>query len=185
MSVEPSRRSTLPVSHARALIVLNRQRTKKINPPRFRQLIQALLEELELERVELGVHLVGTPEMTRLNETFLRHAGSTDVITFDYGDGAWPASGRTAPSTAPTPKSVHGEIFICVDEAVRQARRFGVTWQLEVARYVIHGLLHLIGFDDGTIAKRRRMKREENRCLRRLSRRFSLAQLAGPGRIPA
>ena len=43
---------------------------------------------------------------------------------------------------------LHGEIFICVDEAIRQARRFGTIWQSEIVRYLIHGVLHLLGFDD-------------------------------------
>ena len=68
--------------------------------------------------------------------------------------------------------------FICVDEAVFQARKFGTSWQSETVRYVVHGVLHLLGHDDLRAAARCKMKREENRLLRELSRRFSLAQLA-------
>ena len=93
--------------------------------------------------------------MTRLNETFLRHKGSTDVITFDYAD---------------KPKSpLYGEIFICIDDVMANARRFGVTPRNELLRCVVHGMLHLSGFDDIKPAARRRMKREENRLLRKLS----------------
>ncbi len=84
---------------------------------------------------ELGVHLIGAGEMARLNETFLGHEGSTDVITFNHREGA-PAG------------KLYGEIFICVDDALVQARRFRVWWQAEVARYLVHGLLHLEGWDD-------------------------------------
>jgi probable rRNA maturation factor len=68
-------------------------------------------------------------------------------------------------------------LFICLDDAVKQAREFRTTWQEELARYVIHGLLHLRGFDDLEPAARRVMKREENRLLRRAGRAFTLAQL--------
>ena len=52
---------------------------------------------------------------------------------------------------------------------MKQAREFGTTWQSEVVRYVIHGLLHLRGHDDLKPAERRVMKREENRLLKRVA----------------
>jgi probable rRNA maturation factor len=64
-----------------------------------------------------------------------------------------------------------------MDEALLQAKKFGVSWQSEVVRYVIHGVLHLLGHDDLRTDLRRTMKREENRLVRRLAGRFSLAQL--------
>jgi probable rRNA maturation factor len=73
---------------------------------------------------------------------------------------------------------LHGELFICLDDAVAQAREFRTTWQAELARYVIHGVLHLRGFDDTTPAARRKMKRAENALLRGLARRLALARLA-------
>lgn len=140
------------------LTIHNRQRTRDLHARRLRQIVTILLVELlGLEEVELGITLVAVPQMTRLNEAFLHHAGSTDVITFDYSE---PESRTREPRTA-----VHGEIFVCVDEAVRQARRFRTTWQSEVVRYVVHGVLHLLGHDDHRAADRRRMKRAENRLL--------------------
>lgn len=145
----------------------NRQRVRAVDTMLFRRLARQLLRDiLRVPRYELAVHLVEAPEMTRLNQTYLSHAGSTDVITFDYGNEE-----QAAPY-------LHGEIFICLDEAVRQAGQFGVTWQSELARYFIHGVLHLLGFDDRTIVSRRKMKREENRLLRELSRNQVLARLA-------
>src|SRR5213596_1423422 len=83
------------------------------------------------------------------------------------------------------PKHLHGEIFICIDDAVKQARQFRTTWQSELVRYLIHGVLHLVGYDDLTLAGRCVMKREENRLLRMLSRRFSFRHLANPRPSPA
>jgi len=139
---------------------------------------------------ELGIHLVAAPEMTRLNKQFLHHAGSTDVITFNHEDRGVQAS-PTVP-TGPVKlaadrqdgcSALWGEIFICLDEAVVQARRFRTTWQSEVARYLIHGLLHLHGYDDRNPAALLRMKREENRLLREVSRRFTLQRLARNPRL--
>ena len=151
------------------LSVASRQRTAKVNRRRLRQIIAALLADLEVENAELGIHLIATPEMTRLNEKFLRHTGPTDVITFNYL-----VPGSQAPD--PRPK-IHGEIFICTDEAIRQARQYGTSWQSEIVRYLVHGILHLLGFDDSRAGARRKMKREENRRLRELSRRFPLSKL--------
>ncbi|HKW29239.1 MAG TPA: rRNA maturation RNase YbeY [Verrucomicrobiae bacterium] len=153
------------------VVLANRQRTRSLNPHLLKQIASALLVDLKIEDAELGVHLIATPEMTRLNERFLRHEGSTDVITFDYSD-----AGRRAPAAR---QQLYGEIFICVDEAVLQAHRYGTSWQLEILRYLVHGVLHLLGHDDSHTGERRKMKREEDRRVRELSRRFSLAQ---PGR---
>ena len=162
------------------LALLNRQRTKKINTRLLREIVQQVLVELKIESVEsveLGISLVGAREMTLLNETFLKHEGSTDIITFDYQE---PGTGSRKPEL-----KLHGELFICVDEAILQAKRFRSTWQSEIVRYVVHGILHLLGHDDLKPALRRRMKREENRLVRRLARKISFAQLSRTAKIGA
>lgn len=161
------------------VVFANRQRTKKIHLRLLKQMVKALLADLEIAKAELEINLITTPAITRLNGKFLRHAGSTDVITFDYTENVAPASRlhQSACSRAGG-ATLHGEIFICVDEAVLQARRFRTSWQLEIIRYLVHGVLHLVGHDDSGNRERRKMKREESRLLRALSRRFSLAQLA-------
>jgi probable rRNA maturation factor len=65
---------------------------------------------------------------------------------------------------------------------MKQAREFRTTWQGELARYVIHGLLHLCGHDDLSPKPRRKMKREENRLLRAVSKQFLLSRLARAGK---
>jgi probable rRNA maturation factor len=166
------------------LVLRNRQRVRRVNGTLLRRVVRSLLAELlGVAPWELGVHLVGAAEITRLNEQFLRHAGPTDVITFDYAAGFQPAA-RQARRAAVLPdrlgagRALQGEIFICVDEAVRQARRFRTTWQSELVRYVVHGVLHLRGGDDRRAAARRVMKREEDRLLRKLADRVPLAKLA-------
>ena len=147
--------------------VFNRQRTKAVNRPLLKQIIGGLLADLEVAQAEIGIHLVGAKEMARVNWQFLQHEGSTDVITFDHG-----SSHKTGETF------LNGELFVCVDDAVAQARQFKTTWQSEVVRYVVHGILHLMGHDDLKPDLRRAMKREENRCLQALARKFSLAQIA-------
>ena len=172
-----------------SVTVANRQRARKINLRLLKKIVAALLAELEIQTAEIGICLVAAPEMTRLNETFLKHKGSTDVIAFDYQDSVGQASSlshskirkvRDGQDVCPT---LYGDIFVCVDEAVLQARKFGTNWQSEVVRYIVHGVLHLVGFDDSSAGARRRMKRAEGRLLGKLSRRFSLAQLSRPAKM--
>jgi rRNA maturation RNase YbeY len=147
------------------LILKNRQQVRKIDLRLLRQIIRsALADDFKLEQFELGIHLVGARDMALINEQFLNHEGSTDVITFDHAE-------------APAETAVHGEIFICLDDAVAQARAFGTSWQAELVRYVVHGVLHLLGYDDLNPPARRIMKREENRLLKQLAARFAFRKL--------
>ena len=163
-----------------SIIIANRQRTKKINLRLLKQITKALLAELEIENTELGINLVGTKEMGELNWKFLRHKGSTDVITFDHNGSAKTRLTRTL-----APPSLHGELFVCVDDAISQAKQFKTNWQSEIVRYIVHGILHLLGHDDLKSNLRRKMKREENRLLRGLSKKFSLAQIGGGSKLRA
>lgn len=169
------------------VVLTNRQRKRRINLRRLKQIADALLVDLKIADAELGVHLVAAPEMIRLNETHLHHAGATDVIAFDYADSGGPCFVTTPKVRAPARccPPLHGDIIICVDEAVRAARRFRTSWQWEIVRYLVHGVLHLQGHEDSHPGARRRMKREEDRRLRSLVRRFSLAQRAHPAKLPA
>ena len=159
------------------ITIANRQRTKKFNTRVLKEIVSALLVKLEVTQGEIGVHLVGAAEMAGVNWQFLQHSGSTDVITFDH---------REAVLVPDHPElELYGELFVCVDDALKQAEAFRTTWTSEVVRYVVHGVLHLLGHDDLTPALRRRMKRAENGLVRRLAGRFSLAQLSRAAKLDA
>ncbi len=149
----------------------NRQRERRVDTVLLRALLRALLEELlGFSSYEMAVHLVSSRKMAQINGQFLRHEGPTDVITFDLQHGYGPGA-----QTQGTDLS--GEIYICVSVANKQSLDFGTSWQEEIARYAVHGVLHLMGHDDQAPAKRKVMKREENRLIRALGRRFNLARL--------
>ncbi len=133
------------------LVISNRQRDRKVDTRALRSLVETVQAEAG-QAAELGLHLVSARRSAELNQQFLGHEGPTDIITFDQGS---------------TRDRLCGELFICVAEAIRQAREFGTTWDEEVRRYVIHGILHLRGLDDLEPAARRIMKREENRLVKR------------------
>ena len=159
------------------IVVANRQRARKINLRLLKEITVALLADLKIKEAELGINLVAAREMTLVNETFLHHKGSTDVITFDHSNAE--SGTRNAES------QIHGEVFVCIDDAILQAKQFQTIWQSEVVRYIVHGVLHLIGHDDLKPQLRRKMKSEENRLVRRLSKKFSLAQIGGAPKLRA
>ena len=145
------------------IVVANRQRTRRLDRKLIEEIAQEVLTGLGVENVALGLHFVSAKEMARVHQQFMNIAGSTDVITFDHG--------------SEPPTSVHGEIFISVEDAIAQAREFKTTWQSEVARYVIHGILHLLGFDDLKPAARKKMKQAENRLVKKIAARLDLRAL--------
>jgi probable rRNA maturation factor len=171
----------------RTLSLLNRQRVRRVDLRLLRRIVQALLRETWPNgSFDLVFYMVAGTEMTRLNEAFLHHKGSTDVITFDYAEREGQAS-RLSTSGAEvrlirgrrdtSPTLLHGEIFVCLDEAVSQARRFHAIWQSELVRYVVHGALHLLGYDDQNDRARRRMKEAEDTLVRQLAHQFDFRGL--------
>lgn len=178
---------------SRTLVIRNRQRTRPIDTTLLRRIvISVLTEHLHIPSHELCFHLVDADEMARVNETFLQHTGSTDVITFDHAEDAdaldkgpitgpisGPAPSPTAPALPPgAPRPLHGEIFISIPDALAQAEEFNSHWTEELTRYVIHGLLHLVGYDDLRPAARRLMKRAENRLVVATRKAFPLQELS-------
>jgi len=92
---------------------------------------------------EVFVWLISDRRMAVLHQQFLGQVGPTDVLTFQ-----------------------HGEIFISVETARRHARAFGNSLTRELELYIVHGLLHLHGFDDQTPAEARKMKTAQEKILR-------------------
>jgi probable rRNA maturation factor len=149
------------------LLIRNRQRRCGVNRRHLGRIVRSLLvEDLHCEEFELGIHFVSDLVMTGMNRVHLGHDECTDVITFGYDEG----EGRLG-----------GDIFICIEEARRQAGRYHTSWQREVVRYVAHGILHLCGYDDATPPLRRRMKRVEDRLVALAAERYSLARVGSGG----
>jgi probable rRNA maturation factor len=147
------------------IVLRNQQRIRGIQPAFLRKIVVAVLNKMPgVLEFEIGIHLVSRSRMKQMNETYLQHKGSTDVITFDYGD-------------ITRPNWLAGDIFICVSEAVDQARVFGTSWQSEVVRYVAHGILHLRGYDDHSAGEKKKMKRAEDRIVGELARDFDLKKI--------
>jgi probable rRNA maturation factor len=149
------------------IVVRNRQRACLVQTQSLaRAALHLLHSELRLSSYALGIHLLSLPAMAKLNRRWLRHDGPTDVITFNHHH-ADPAL------------DLYGEIFLCPPQAILQAQLYRIHWTRELARHLVHGVLHLKGYDDQHPRSRRVMKRHENRCLLRLARAIDLRQISG------
>ena len=112
----------------------------------------------------LGVILADRETVHRLNREFLAHDYATDVLSFPLDE------------TAAAERLVDGEVYVDLDTAAERAPEFGTTFEDEARRYVVHGLLHLMGYDDATDAERAAMRRLEDLYLRAEERRKGRAE---------
>lgn len=129
---------------------------------RIRQIALGVLEAHRVRDAMLSIALVPSRAIARLNRAHLGHTGATDVISFALR--ATPgASGR---------QPVVGDIYIAPDVARTNARRFGGGVREELARLVVHGTLHVLGYDhpEGDSRTASPMWRRQERLLAKLSR---------------
>ena len=81
-----------------------------------------------------------------INQRFLQHDYFTDIITFDYSEG----------------EKISGDLFISVDSVRENSIEYGTEFEEELHRVIVHGILHLIGYDDHTDKEIRTMRSKEN-----------------------
>jgi probable rRNA maturation factor len=120
----------------------------------FRAVAEAVLAGEGVRAAVLSIALVDNPTIHRLNKQFLDHDEPTDVLTF--------------PLSGPGAKTLEGELVIGTEVARAVARERGHDEKAELALYVIHGVLHLCGYDDTTAVARRKIRERERHYLRLL-----------------
>lgn len=95
---------------------------------------------------EVRARLVGDAEMSRSHERYCGVSGTTDVITFNLGAG--PGGEPDPGGEARSASAMDVDLLICIDEAARAAAARGHGVEREVLLYVVHGVLHCLGYDD-------------------------------------
>ena len=121
------------------------QELVKLDRPRLREIVMQVMAEEDIKDYEISLAFVDNPTIHGINKRFLEHDEPTDVITFPYSSG----------------KVLVGELVIGVEVALEQARVGGHEVDAELALYVIHGLLHLVGYDDKDAHDRKQMRVRE------------------------
>lgn len=123
---------------------------KKIRKSKFHDLIKSLSVELNFLVSNLEINFISGEDIHAMNKSYLKHDYTTDIITFNYSDSL---------------QQIDGEIFISIDDALSNSKKFRVTLSDELVRLVIHGILHLLGYDDQNLTDKKIMKRLENKLL--------------------
>jgi probable rRNA maturation factor len=137
--------------------VVNLQRHVRVSTRRLRSTAERALRALGRADRDVHVSVVDDLVIRRLNARYLRRRTTTDVLAFDL--------------EAPGPSRLMGEVIVCADTAKRQARRVGVSVALELDLLVVHGLLHLAGWDDHEPREARLMHEREREILAEIGRR--------------
>ncbi len=142
------------------ITIRNLQTKVSIRLPRINQVARRALKHVDIHGGELAIIFVAPGRMKTLNTRYLKHSYATDILTFDY-------SGPSAKNK----KYIHAEIVIAPAVAVRNAKAFSLPYHEEMELYVIHGVLHLAGYDDrspGDIARMREKERELVELIKKL-----------------
>ena len=139
------------------VVVVDRQTVLTLPTERLIHLARATLQSRRVSHALVTIYLVDDPQSQALNRRLLNHDWPTDVITSVIAE---------AELDADAPQPIEAELIISTETAVRQAPEHGATAWDEVGRYVVHGLLHLLGHDDAHEEDAQRMRLEETRMLR-------------------
>lgn len=133
-------------------------RQTSVRPTTLRRMTQSVLQQAGHPSASLSLTLVGKTRMQRLNRTFRQRDYATDVLAFPMQDASQSSLAFV------------GDVVICVPVALSQASRFGNTPDEEILRLLIHGTLHLLGYDHETTEQEaKRMTRKEQAIFRRLT----------------
>ena len=124
------------------------------------RLVSLLKQEYNLNIFSLSISFIKSNELREVNKNYLNHDYDTDVITFNYSKKL---------------KEIDGEILISFEDAESNSKKFGVIYANELSRLIIHGMLHLLNYDDSDKANKKIMKKEEKRLINK----FNFALLAG------
>ncbi|MBC8477943.1 rRNA maturation RNase YbeY [bacterium] len=127
---------------------VHNESSQPVNRAVLARIGRKVLERQGVKEAVVNIVVVDNREISQLNEQYLNHKGPTDVITFQYDDNP-----------------VSADLFISSEQARKQAVEYKVSSNNELARLVIHGLLHLTGYSDDTPGRRGSMHRREDSLL--------------------
>jgi probable rRNA maturation factor len=117
--------------------------------------IVSTVEKKKRKAGELNFVFCSDDYLLEINKQYLNHDTYTDIVTFDYS--------KNNPTQA-----VSGDIFISIDRVKENALKFSKSFEDELHRVIIHGVLHLLGYKDKTKTAKEEMTKEEDNCLKKL-----------------
>lgn len=126
------------------------------------QTVKTVLTREGIRSADLSIVFVNDSKMKSLNKAYLGRSYATDVLAFNFHEQLPLEKKKQSPESR---QEVCGEIIISAAMAARNGREFGSSVQEELQLYVIHGLLHLLGFDDGSASDKERMREKERELM--------------------
>lgn len=153
--------------------VNNHQSLFSVDPDRITGAVCSVLDANDISYGEISVAIVDDARIQLLNRKHLNHDYPTDVLSFLY----------ESQLSAGTDRSVDGELVVNVDMACRVGREYGMAEHDELLLYVVHGTLHLVGFDDDTDEAQLQMRDQERQHMRQLG--IELPKESLPGQSEA
>ena len=159
--------------------IADRQTCLVLDEPRLREAVVRVLTEERIRMATISLALVDDAEIHRVNREFLGHDYPTDVISFRLDEDGSQESGVSSrkidgedlgmpvpqPSTINPQPHLEGELIVSTETALREAAAHGWSPHDEVLLYVVHGVLHLCGYDDLTDEARPAMRVREREVL--------------------
>ena len=138
----------------RAIVrISSTKKTLRIPQRHIAGLVRFAAHSENVRLLEADIAIVGADEMAALNEQYLSHAGATDVLSFDLSNPSHVDAGLRV------------QIIVCGDVAVAEAHKRGCSLRGELMLYTLHGLLHLMGYDDTTPRAAAKMKARQDELL--------------------
>lgn len=115
----------------------------------YKQWVKRVLDADKFLLGELQYVFVDDAYLYEINKKYLSHNTYTDIITFDYS----------------TAKVLSGDIFISVERVKENAISYTTSFDEELLRVMIHGVLHLMGYKDSTVSEKETMRKKETECI--------------------
>jgi len=135
-----------------AIHVTNNQRKLPVDEGRLKRAVRMVFQDASIPEARVSIAVVDDPTIHRLNRRYLNHDEPTDVLSFELERSE---------------RLLEAEVVVSAETAQQAASRFGWSAADELLLYVIHGALHLVGYDDQTPDGRAAMRARERACLAR------------------
>jgi probable rRNA maturation factor len=119
------------------VLIDNQQGKCALLKKKIRKKAQAILDALGSPEAELSILIVGDPEIEELNRRYLNRPGPTNVIAFPMKEGGFP---EISPQLL-------GDVVISIQTAQQEAKRAGISMETRFEQLLVHGILHLFGFE--------------------------------------
>lgn len=153
------------------ILISDQQSAVTVSEEELLRVATVTLQSEGVVRAEISVALVDDPAIHKLNREYLQHDYPTDVISFLLDSGDADPRGVVNPEAAGRRgygKWLAGDVVLSGDTAVREAEEYGWEAKSEACLYLVHGLLHLCGYDDLTDEEQQIMRSREREILREL-----------------